>query len=477
MFFKAVKELGLSRSRVAAFGSTRRKNLPSSLDPPLNSIIEADVPVAVIFGKSWTLHVEHVLKCSLETNLELVQSSIDYLREHGLEVIFDAEHFFDGYKEDREYALRVVKAAEESGARAIVLCDTNGGSLPHEVEEAVRTVRRTLTSPIIGIHTHNDSGLAVANSLSAVMAGARHVQGTINGLGERCGNADLVQILPNLIFKMGFDALRTDAPREEKLRGLRDLAKYVAELSGVALSPYHPYVGDYAFSHKAGVHIDAILKQSRSYEHIDPRLVGNVRRLAVSEQAGRAALLNEARRMGLNMKKDSEVLSKALEEVKRLEAEGYQLDNASATVRLILLRALGYSTERFRVLTWRVMVERGPRHRVEADVTVQANGDVVHGVGEGVGPVHALDLALKNALLRRLPELREVQLTNYKVSVVDTDSGTGAAVRVFIEFSDGKESWACTAYSRNIIEASLKALVEGYTYKLVLQEAKIEGKT
>ena len=469
-FFRIVRELGLEHSKIAAFGSTRRKDLPPERDPSLNSLIEAEPSTAVLFGKAWSLHVERVLKCSLELNVELVSSSIEYLKEHGLEVVFDAEHFFDGYKENRDYAIRVLKTAEEAGARVVVLADTNGGALPFEVMESVAEARKALKKSILGIHAHNDSGLAVANTLAAVSAGARHVQGTINGLGERCGNADLVQVLPALIFKMGFDALRSGLPREEKLQGLREVAKYVAELSGVELSPYHPYVGDYAFSHKGGIHIDAVLKDSRAYEHVKPELVGNVRRLAVSEQSGKAALLNEARKMGLSLSKDHEALSKALMEVKRLESEGFQLDNASATVRLILLRALGWRVERFKLHAWRVMVERGARDRIEAEVTLQVNGDVVHGVGEGVGPVHALDLALRDALLRRLPQLEEVRLTNYKVSVVDAASGTGAAVRVFIEFSDGKRDWACTAYSRNIIEASLRALIEGYTYKLVLPE-------
>ncbi len=469
-FFKMAGKLEFKHSHLAVFGSTRRKNNPPSRDPSLNSILKSGFSTAVLFGKAWSLHVQQVLKCSLECNLELISSSIEYLRAHGLRVVFDAEHFFDGYKEDEEYALEVLRVAEEAGADTIVLADTNGGALPSEVSKAVANARKVLKSSRLGIHAHNDSGLAVANTLAAVEAGARHVQGTINGLGERCGNADLVQVLPALLFKMGFNVLRTNLPREEKLQGLRELAKYVGELSGLGLSPYHPYVGDYAFSHKGGIHIDAMLKNSRAYEHLNPRLVGNVRRLAVSEQAGRAAILNEAKRMGLSLSKDDEALSKALEEVKRLESQGYQLDNASATVRLLILKALGWNVERFKIHAWRVMVERGARQRVEAEIMVQVNEDVIHGAGEGVGPVHALDLALRGALLQKLPQLGAVTLTNYKVSVVDAASGTGAAVRVFIEFSDGANNWACTAYSRNIIEASLRALAEGYTYKLILEE-------
>ena len=459
----------MSNSEVAAFGSTKRKGVSSDRDQSLQSILDSEVSVAVLFGKAWSLHVEKVLRCSLEENLELVSESIEYLREHGLKVIFDAEHFFDGYRENPEYALSVVEAASEAGAEPVVLADTNGGNLPNFIREAVERVRERVGVKV-GIHAHNDSGLAVANSLVAVEAGARHIQGTLNGLGERCGNADLVQILPNLIYKMSFNALRSKVPREEKLKRLRAISLYTAELSTVPLSPYHPYVGDYAFSHKGGVHIDAVLKEGRAYEHIDPRLVGNERRFTVSDQAGRAAILHEARELGLRLSKDAPAVTKALDEVKNLEAEGYRLDNASGTVRLIILKSLGLSVERFKVLAWRTSVERGARNRVEADVTLQVNGEVIHGAGEGVGPVHALDNALRAGLLRRLPQLEKVTLTNYKVSVVDSASGTGAAVRVFIEFGDGEKTWACTAYSRNILEASLKALVEGYTYKLALHE-------
>lgn len=468
-FFRKIKEVGLSKSEVAAFGSTRRLNTSPDRDPSLNSILDADVPVAVLFGKSWSLHVEKVLKCSLEENLELVADSVEYLRGHGLRVIFDAEHFFDGYIDNPEHALSVLKAAEEAGAETIVLADTNGGNIFTRIAEIVREVGKEVKKRI-GIHTHNDSGLAVANTLAAVEAGARHIQGTVNGLGERCGNADLVQILPTLILKMGYDALRAKLPKERKLEKLRSLSTYVAELSAIPLSPYHPYVGEYAFSHKGGVHIDAVLKERRAYEHIDPALVGNRRRLTVSDQAGRAAILQEAREMGLKLAKDNPAVGRALEEVKRLEAEGYRLDNATGTIRLIILQALGWKTEKFKVLSWRTTVERGARNRVEAEVALQVNGEVVHGAGEGVGPVHALDMALRAALIRRLPQLGSVALTNYKVSVVDATSGTGAAVRVFIEFGDGEKSWACTAYSRNILEASLKALIDGYAYKLAVHE-------
>ncbi|MEM1584055.1 MAG: citramalate synthase [Nitrososphaerota archaeon] len=468
-FFRRVKDLTLRNSKIAAFGSTAKVGVPIRLDQSLNSILEADVSVAVLFGKSWSLHVEKVLKCSFEENLEIVYNSVNYLREHGLKVIFDAEHFFDGYLDNPEYALKVLKAAEEAKAETIVLADTNGGNTFTTIMKVVQNVRREI-KPRIGIHTHNDSGLAVANTLAAVEAGARHVQGTINGLGERCGNADLIQILPALIFKMNFNALRTNLPREEKLRKLKSIATYVAEASGMPLSPYHPYVGEYAFSHKGGVHIDAVLKEKRAYEHIDPGLLGNLTRFVVSDQAGRAAILQEAFEMGLKLSKDEPALTKALQEIKNMEAEGCKFDNATGSIRLVILKFLGYNIDRLKIISWRTLVERGPTDRVEAIVTLQLNGEIVHGIGNGVGPVHALDLALRDALLRRLPQLERVKLVNYKVSVVDAARGTGAAVRVFIEFTDGEKSWACTAYSRNILEASLKALIDGYTYKLITYE-------
>ncbi|MCF8885327.1 MAG: citramalate synthase [Aigarchaeota archaeon] len=468
-FFRKIKDLALTHSEIAAFGSTAKIGTPVKHDISLNSILDADVSVAVLFGKSWTLHVKRVLKCSLEENLETIYNSIDYLKKHGLKVIFDAEHFFDGYLDDPSYAIEVLKTAEQAGAEVIVLADTNGGNLPSTIARIVSNVK-TVIKKKIGIHTHNDSGLAVANSLVSVEVGVRHIQGTINGLGERCGNADLVQILPPLIFKMGYNVLRTNLPREEKLKKLREISTYVSEASSIPLSPYHPYVGEYAFSHKGGVHIDAVLKEKKAYEHIDPALVGNYTRLVVSDQAGRSAIIQEASYIGLKLSKDHPAVEKALQEIKEREAKGYRFDNATGSIRLTILKALGYNIDRLKVISWRTFVEKGPTDRVEAVITLQVDGDIVHGIGHGVGPVHALDLALRDAVLRRIPYLESVRLINYKVSVVDAGEGTGAAVRVFIEFTDGKSRWACTAYSRNILEASLTALIEGYTYKILIHE-------
>ncbi len=475
-YFSKVKELGLSRSEVVAFGSTKRRGIRAEDDQNLRAILGADVRTAVIVGKSWTLHVRKVLGAALEENLEMVADSIEYLRAHGLRVIFDAEHFFDGYKEDPDYALKVLRAAEEAGAERLVLADTNGGSLPHEVARIVGEVRRQVHAPL-GIHAHNDSGNAVANTIMAVVEGARHVQGTVNGIGERCGNADLVQVLPALVLKMGLRALRTDAPREEQLRGLTALSRHVYKLLNMPENPYQPYVGSRAFSHKGGIHIDAILKEPRSYEHLDPELVGNYRRIAISELSGRAALLNEAKKLGLEVDKDDPALARALEEIKRLEAEGYSLEDSDATIGLILMRNMGLKTDLLDVVYWSVDVSREESGEVEsiADVIVKFGDQVRHGRGRGVGPVHALDSSMRSAAGRLAEELSKVTLVNYKVSVVDSVEGTASKVRVYVEFSDGRRRWATTALSRNIVEASLNALVDGYNYILLMTRARERG--
>ncbi|MEM1944260.1 MAG: citramalate synthase [Nitrososphaerota archaeon] len=460
-FFKAAKNLSLSHSRLAAFGSTRRADTTPSSDPSLNAIIKSDVGLAVIFGKSWALHVKEVLRTSQETNLAMIAQTVEYLRTHGLEVVFDAEHFFDGYKEAPEYALEVLKTAESAGARTLVLCDTNGGTLPHEVSKVTAAVVKNVHTHL-GVHTHNDCGLAVANTLAAVMEGVRHVQGTMVGLGERCGNADLSQVIPNLVLKLGLRALKT----REHLSKLGEAASYIAEVANMPVSPNHPFIGRNAFAHKGGVHIDAMLKNPRTYEHIDPALVGGRRTISVSELAGRSALLHHAEQIGLRLGKEE--VSKALEEIKALEAVGYHLEPADATVSLIILRAVGKYRERFRVRTWWVESLDVGRLTSKAVVSLDIDGEAVTESAEGVGPVHALDGAIRAAVLRKFPELSKTLLVNYKVSVIDARDATAAGVRVFTEFSDDGRQWATTAVSRNILEASLKAIVEGYMYRLTL---------
>lgn len=475
-YFKRVKELSLENSEIAVFGSTRKRDVSPKDDENLNSLISADVRIAVIFGKSWRLHVRNVLRASEDENLEMIRDSIEYLRAHGVRVFFDAEHFFDGYKDDPDYALEVVKTAWEAGAERVVLADTNGGTMVHELQSIVREVRKRISAPL-GIHTHNDSGMAVANTIVAVVEGVVHVQGTINGIGERCGNADLVQILPALQLKLGLRALKSKKPPHEQLKGLTKLSRYVYQVLNMQENPYQPYVGSKAFAHKGGVHVDAVMKIPRAYEHIDPELVGNKRQLVVSELAGRAAVLNQALSLGLKLEKQSEAVKKTLEEVKALEAQGYLLDGSNATVNLILLRNLGINPKHLDIVYWGVAVAREESGSIESvgDVIVRAGSEVRHGRGRGVGPVHALDNALRAAVGKLLPEILKVSLVNYKVSVVDSVEGTASKVRVVIEFTDGVDRWSTTSLSRNILEASINALIDGYNYKLVLDKLRERG--
>nr|MDO8062466.1 citramalate synthase [Candidatus Freyrarchaeum guaymaensis]HDO80341.1 citramalate synthase [Candidatus Bathyarchaeota archaeon] len=463
-YFKAIRDYSLSYSKVVAFGSTRKKSVTASKDENLQSIVESDVEWATIFGKAWDMHVTQVLGATLSENLEMVSDSIEYLREHGLNVIFDAEHFYDGFKANREYALRVLSAAAEAGASRLVLCDTNGGTLPWEFTRITREVCRRFVTPI-GVHCHNDSGVAVANSLSAVAEGAFHVQGTVNGIGERCGNADLCQVIPSLELKMGVEAIAGS------LRRLAEVSNYVYEVTNLKPNPYQPYVGKYAFAHKGGVHIDAVLKVERSYEHVDPAAVGNVRVIALSEVAGRAAVAAKAREFGLELDRNSEEALKVLERIKQLENMGYQLENVNGTLYMVMLDVLGRRMKDFEVLSWRTLVEAKNGEVVSESTVRLAIGDrVFHEISEGDGPVHAQDMAIRKALRESYPEIERVKLINYKVTTVDVPSGvedrtgTGATVRVYIEFSDGVETWSTVGVSPNILKATKEALIDGYSY-------------
>ncbi|MCP8323817.1 MAG: citramalate synthase [Candidatus Methylarchaceae archaeon HK02M2] len=470
-FFKAIKKIPLRNSEVVAFGSTRRKNLLPSEDEKLNSLLEIGVDTLVIFGKSWDLHVTDVLHTTLEENLAMVKDSIEYLKSHDINVIFDAEHFFDGFKDNYEYAVRVVKTAEKAGANVIVLCDTNGGTLTMDIQNIIEKVKVELETPL-GIHCHNDSGLAIANTIISIFTGVRHIQCTINGLGERCGNTDLCQILPTLHFKMGLRALSNDKPINEQLKKLLTLSKYVYNLVNLPPNPYQPYVGKNAFAHKGGVHIDAILKQPKAYEHIDPILVGNRRELSISELSGRASIVNMAQELGLKLDKQSDIVDKVLEKIKLMEAQGYRVEDAIATLHLILLRVMGYQLDPFQVKRWKVSTMKNEINFTSGEIMVKVGDEVLHEVSVGVGPVHALDQALRKALLKCFPQLKNVKLLNYKVTVVDSGSGTASSVRTFIEFKDNDFYWATTAVSEDIINASAMALVDGYTYRLILHELK-----
>ncbi|RDV84271.1 citramalate synthase [Ammonifex thiophilus] len=465
-FFGQVAGDPVLRERVTAFGSTRRKNTRPADDENLQRLCSCGVKTVTLFGKTWDLHVTRALNTTLEENLAMIRESVAYLKEQGLEVIYDAEHFFDGYKENPDYALATLEAAVNAGASTLVLCDTNGGSMPWEVEAAVRRVVERFPGVTVGIHAHNDTGMAVANTVVAVKAGARHVQGTVNGYGERCGNADLCAVLPNLTFKCGFATL----PRESFAR-LVELSRYVSELANVHPYPQQPYVGMSAFAHKGGVHVSAIMKEPRCYEHIDPALVGNRRRVLVSELAGQSNLLYKLRELNLDLPSQGEVARQILAELKELERQGFQFESAEASFELLVRRAANSYERPFVLESLRILTElkEGGAVHAEATIKLRVGDKVVHTAAEGNGPVNALDNALRKALEQFYPAIRRMRLVDYKVRVLDGAAGTGAVVRVLIETGDGQRTWVTVGVSPNIIEASWQALADSFTYGLLKQ--------
>jgi len=460
-FFQRVRELKLRNSKIAAFGSTRRAHTRTSQDPSLKAILACKTPVATIVGKSWDLHVRDVLGCSLDENIKICADSVKYLKKHGRETIFDAEHFFDGYKQHPEYALKVLTAAAEAGADALVLCDTNGGSLPDEVYEITKIVCENFVDLTIGIHTHNDTDLATANTLAAVRAGARHVQGTINGFGERCGNANLCVLIPNLAFKMGMKVLTP-----EKIKTITEVSRFVFEVGNMSPSMNMPYVGESAFAHKGGLHVDAIRKNHRTYEHINPELVGNVRRFLISELSGKSGILAKLEKSKLAQ--DKNLARKILDRVQKLENEGYQFEAAEASFDLLVKKITGTYKQYFELVKYYVTVEKRSTGEMVNEATVKVKvGDVTeHVVGEGDGPVNALDAAIRKALEDFYPNLKDMRLTDYKVRVVNARAGTAARVRVLVESRDKTDIWGTVGVSENIIEASWQALVDAVEYKL-----------
>ncbi|HOX18395.1 MAG TPA: citramalate synthase [Kiritimatiellia bacterium] len=468
-FFKEIKKEKLAHAKIAAFGSTRRANTPVAKDAGTRALLEADTPVVTIFGKSWRLHVKEVLRTTDEENLAMIADTVRHLKQHGKEVIYDAEHFFDGYKDDREYALKTLRAALDAGADLVVPCDTNGGALPHEVFSIIQDVIRAV-GPKVGIHTHNDGETGVANSLEAVRAGAVQVQGTTNGYGERTGNANLTSIIPNLVLKMGCDCLR-----EGSLKQLREVSQFVDEIANVRPNRKAAFVGDSAFAHKAGMHVDAVRKVARSFEHIDPAVVGNERRVLVSELSGASNIFLKAVEMGMNLDKTSPEVKEILRELERQEKEGYEFEAAEGSFKLLVQKVLKAHRPFFTLEGFRVIVEK--RHRSEpclseATVKLTVNGETEHTVAEGDGPVDALNSALRNALTRFYPQIADVVLTDYRVRILDPETATAAKTRVLIESSDGRQTWGTVGVSGNIIEASWEALVDSVEYKLFLEEKK-----
>lgn len=465
-FFEQAKRINLSYARLTAFGATRRKNLRCEDDPSIQSLLTAGTSVVTIFGKSWMLHVTDALRMSASENLEVIADSVRYLAARVPLVIYDAEHFFDGYRADPVYALATLHAAAEQNPHRIVLCDTNGGSLPDDVARITQRIVNEIPVPI-GIHCHNDADLATANTLAAVSAGAMHVQGTINGYGERCGNANLCSVLPNLELKQG----RTGLGRE-RLAKLRETARFVSEIANLALAPNAPYVGDSAFAHKGGVHVSAVERNSETYEHIRPEVVGNRRRVLVSDLSGRANLHAKARELNLELDEEQRVL----DEVKRMEHDGYEFEAAEASFELLVRKLRGVYQPYFELLGFRVIDEhRGSSMPMsEATIKVRVGDCVEHTAASGTGPVHALDQALRRALDKFYPALADVRLVDYKVRVITGNlSGTASQVRVLVFSSDGASKWGTVGVSTNIVEASWQALVDAVEHKLMRDGASV----
>jgi len=462
-FFERVSELDLEQAVITAFGSTRRADMAVEEDPNIQALIAADTAAVAVVGKSWALHVHRVLRTTLEENLRMIAESVRYLKAKGREVIYDAEHFFDGYQADPIYALRTLAAAAEAGADVLVLCDTNGGSLPSTIAAVIAEVRQATTTPL-GIHAHNDGEMAVANSLAAVEMGVVHVQGTINGYGERCGNANLCSIIPALKLKMGYDCVT-----DEQLRMLTETARYVSELANLKLDAHLPYVGHSAFAHKGGMHVDALIKCEESYQHVDPSLVGNHKRVVVSELSGKSNVAYKAQELGLELPGGSEQSRRILRHIKELESKGFQFEGAEGSVELLIRRAQPGYEPPFELLDFHVLVRSGHDGSMaaEATVKVRVGDEIMHTAADGNGPVNALDLAVRKALLPVYPRLADVHLTDYKVRILDGEAGTAAQTRVLIDSADGHRTWSTVGCSTNIIEASWQALADSLEYALL----------
>ncbi|MBP8106619.1 MAG: citramalate synthase, partial [Caldilineaceae bacterium] len=471
-FDRAQRELSLRHAKVTAFGSTCRADTDPADDPQIQLLIQANTPVVTLFGKTWDMHVTEVLRTTLPENLRMIRASVAYLKAQGKEVVYDAEHFFDGYKANPEYALSTLQAAMLGGADSVVLCDTNGGGLPWQVGEAIDDVRRELgldgSSPIsdrvtLGIHAHNDSETGVANTLEAVRRGAVQVQGTINGYGERCGNANLISVIPDLQLKMGYNCVPP-----EKLSHLTEISRYVSELANLSPEGHQPFVGQSAFAHKGGTHVNAVVKNVMSYQHIEPGLVGNETRVLLSELSGKdniAVKRKEFGLKGLSLAEEREVL----QQIKELENAGFAFESAEASVDLMLRRVRPGYVSPFEMIDYTAAVEhrRGRGMFSEGTVKVQVGDQILHEVAEGNGPVNALNRALRKALAKYYPRLRAVHLTDYKVRILDSASGTAAMTRVLIDFADGERTWTTVGASTNIIEASWIALSDSVEYFII----------
>jgi len=470
-FFREIRKYSLKQARVVAFGSTRRVGVKVEKDANVISLLKAGTPAIAVFGKSWLLHVTDVLRIAPRTNLAMISETVAYLKSKGKELIYDAEHFYDGYKDDPEYALAGLAAAARAGADFLVLCDTNGGCLPEEISRITEKVKNLFAAPL-GIHTHDDGGLATANSLAAVRAGAVMVQGTINGYGERTGNANLCTIIPNLVLKMNLPALS-----RARLRKLEDLSRFVDEMANIPPNPRAPFVGQSAFAHKGGMHVDAVRKNPRTFEHIDPGAVGNRRRVLVSELSGKSNVILKAVEFGVNLGKETPETARILAELKRLGEEGYDFEGADASFRILLQKAMGRHRDFFKLEGFRVIVEKRQDQPPvsEATVKIRVGEESELSAGEGDGPVNALDNALRKVLLRFYPEIGDVHLADFKVRDLDASAGTAAKVRVLVQSRDGRDIWGTVGVSQNIIEAAYQALVDSVDYKLLKGKGRGKG--
>ena len=462
-FFKEVKKLKLKKTKIVSFGMTRKPSSKPSKDLNFKLLLDSDTSVVTLVGKTWDLHVRDDLRISKKANLDIIADSVAFMKKRVDEVVFDAEHFFDGYRSNPEYALECLQAAEEGGADWVVLCDTNGGRLPSDIRSAIAALKGPITGRL-GIHCHNDGELAVANSMAAVEMGVRHVQGTINGFGERCGNLNLCSMIPNLQLKMGKKCIE-----HGQLKRLREVSHFFFELANIHPDKHQPYVGDSAFAHKGGMHVSGVLKNRETYEHIDPDLVGNRQRVLVSDLAGRSNILYKAKEYGIELKGEDHAVQEILRRIKDLESQGYEFEAAEASFELLIQEALGKKKKNFRLVGFRVIDEKrneGEPPISEATIMVEVDGVMEHAAAMGSGPVNALDQALRRALTKFYPSLTEMDLLDYKVRVLSSGEGTASLVRVLIESGDKKNRWGTVGVSHNVIEASWQAVVDSIDYKL-----------
>jgi len=463
-YFKKARKLRLAHSKVVAFGSTHRPKHKVREDANIRALLDSKSKIITIFGKTWDFHVREALKISLDENLDLIYNTVAYLKKHVKTVFFDAEHFFDGYKDNPQFALKCLHAAREAGADCLVLCDTNGGTLPDTVQSVITKILKKIQSPL-GIHAHNDSECAVANSVIAVEIGASQVQGTINGLGERCGNANLCSVIPNLQVKRGLHCISSN-----QLKRLRDVSRFVNEIANLRHFKRQPFVGDSAFAHKAGIHVSAIRKRPETYEHMRPEIIGNSQRILISDLAGKSNILRKAEEFGITLDSHSPQVQDIITTLKNLENEGFQFEGAEASFELLMKKSLGLHKRFFDLVGFRTIVEKrkeGEEPISEATIMVKVGGHIEHTAATGNGPVNAIDNALRKALEKFYPVLKHVQLHDYKVRVLAAGKGTSARVRVLIESGDEAQKWGTVGVSENIIEASYQALVDSIEYKLL----------